>query len=334
MKIRIIGAVLLFSLFVTHAPGATNGFLSFDYSQGLSKDVEEAGIFHGVQIGLIFSGLISQAIGYSAELHYRDGRFEAQEAWLSLFSSESFRFKMGLFLVPFGKYNSSRRPYETLLVHAPLNIEYTFPSYWRDIGAVAEGRIGSFSYSAYLGNGLAEGASLSEGQQFEDNNANKSLGGRISWFLSQAFEVGYSYYRGKADDADERETVLHDVDVSWNDQSFQILAEYTRGGMDNPESFERGEVEGFFVQTSITLQSFYPVISFQNLKYSDLFHGQGFLPSGEAGDGIDVDRSRWTFGVVYAPAQGVLFKLEYDMDKDKLTDVKENRITFQAALRF
>jgi hypothetical protein len=47
-----------------------------------------------------------------------------------------------------------------------------------------------------------------------------------------------------------------------------------------------------------------------------------------------VDRSRWTFGVVYAPAQGVLFKLEYDMDKDKLTDVMENRITLQAALRF
>jgi len=334
MKTRIAYAVLVCFLCASISEGATHGFLSFNYSRALSKEIDDGGAFQGVLIGLQFSDLITPAIGYSAEIHLSEGRLEAQEAWLRFFSSESFRLKMGLFLVPFGRYNSSRRPYENLLIHPPLNIEYSFPPYWRDIGAVVEGRVGSFGYSAFMGNGLAEGASLNEGQQFGDNNANKSLGGRINWFLSQAFEVGYSFFRGKVDVEEEREIVLHDVDVTWNDQSFQLLAEYTRGGMDNPEGFERAEVEGFFVQASLSLQSFHPLVCFQNLTYSDLFHGQGFLVSEGEGEGIELEKNRWAFGIVYAPAPGVLLKLEYDLDKDKRTDVKEKRLTFQAALRF
>lgn len=334
MNIRILSVFLLIILFAASADSATNGFLSFEYAQILLKDAEKGGTFQGVQIGLVFSDQISPAIGYSAELHWRENRLEAREAWLKFFSSEYFRLQMGLYLVPFGIYNSSRRPYETLLVNPPLNIQYAFPAYWRDIGAAVEGRAGRFGYVVYFGNGLAEAASLNEGQQFLDNNANKSLGGRIRWLFSQTFEAGYSYCRGKVDVAAERQADFHAVDISWKEQYFQIQAEYTRGGMENPEGYSRGKIEGYYVQASMTLRSFNPVICFQDLKYCDPFRGPGFFPPGTAGEGIDIDRNRWAFGIVFSPAPGVLIKLEYDMDKDRLADFDENGMILQAALRF
>ena len=334
MKVKIFTAALILFISVPAVEGKTNGYLSFEYIADLKSLGKESNSFQETQIGLVFSGVFSPSIDYLAELCFRDGLVHADQAWIRFFSTETFKLKMGLYLVPFGKYNQFSRPHETFLIHTPLNIEYSYPFRWRDIGAVAEGRIGSLVYTAYVGNGLAEGASFQNGQQFRDNNTNKGIGGRLGLFLSQSFEVAYSHYRGKFDEEDERNLVLQGVDLTWSTEGVLLLAEYTRGDSENPEGFAKGKVEGFFVQASILLQTIRPVVCFQKVKYTDSFHGQGFILPDMPGEGIDSDLTRWAFGIVYVPIPNVFLKLEYDLNRDRLTDQMESAITFQAALSF
>ncbi len=333
MKKRIF--VVVFVLFVSFqcAGGETNGYLSFEYSRDL-KTVEKNNTFQNIQLGLIFSGSLARGIGYLAEMRLNEGQIEMEQAWLRLFSSESFQVKLGLYLVPFGKYNQHGRPHETFLIHTPLNIAQSFPLNWRDIGLVIEGRIGKFVYELFAGNGLSEGMKLSEGQQFIDNNVNKGFGGRLGWFLTQSFELGYSYYRGKIDLENERNAVLQCVDLTWNTESFKVLGEYTRGEIGNPEAFSEGTVEGYFIQASISIKKIHPVVSYQKVNYSDAFHGRGFVSPNIQGEGIYFNQNRWAFGVVYIPTMNVLLKLEYDLDKDESIGWKKSTLTLQAALSF
>ncbi|MFC2160497.1 porin [Acidobacteriota bacterium] len=338
MNKKVVGAVFLIFMFVfvfiQMAEAETNGYFSFEYARNLRNSENNNDSFQNLRLGLIFSGSLSPGIGYMAELRLSDKKIEAEQAWIRFFSSESFRLKMGLYLVPFGKYNLNSRPHETFLVHAPLNIAHSFPSIWRDIGVLIEGRIGSMVYAVFAGNGLSEGLNLSEGQQFIDNNKNKGFGGRLSWFFSQSFEVAYSYYRGKTDLENQRKTVLKCIDMTWSTEGFKVQGEYTQGDVENPDGFTKGNTEGYFIQASLPLKKIHPVISYQKVNYSDPFHGQGFLSPNIPGTGINLNKSRWAFGVVFVPYPNVLIKLEYDLNKDELIDQKKSVITLQAALSF
>lgn len=334
MKKRVFAVVFVLFVSFQSVEGETNGYLSFEYSRKYRNAEIKTGTFQNIQIGLIFSGALSPDIGYLTELRLRDGKIEAEQALLRFFSSESFRLKLGLYLVPFGKYNQYGRPHETLLIHTPLNIAHSFPSSWRDIGLVIEGRTGSFEYVLFAGNGLSEGMNLNEEQQFIDNNANKGIGGRISWFLGQSFEVAYSYYKGKFDSANERKTVLQCIDMTWSTEDLKVQGEYTRGGVENPSGFSKGKTDGYFIQASFPLQKIHPVVSYQKLNYSDAFHGQGFVSPSVPGMGILFNQSRWAFGVVFVPYPNVLIKLEYDLNKDETIGLKKSALTLQAALSF
>jgi hypothetical protein len=334
MNKRVI--LVVFFLFVLSqlVEGETNGYLSFEYSRDLRNDENKTNTFQNIQLGLIFSGGLSPSIGYLAELHLSEGQIEAEQAWIRFFSSESFRLKLGLYLVPFGKYNVFGRPHETFLIHKPLNVAHSFPSSWRDVGVLIEGQIGSLVYAVFVGNGLSEGLDMTEGQQFVDNNVNKGIGGHLSLFLSQSFDVGYSYYKGKFDSENQRNTVLQSLDMTWSPEGFKVLGEYTRGAIENPSEFSKGKTEGYFIQVSLPLQKIHPVISYQTLNYLDAFHGQGFISPPAPGAGIQFNQSRWAFGFVYMPSPNVLIKLEYDLNKDESIDQKKAALTLQAALSF
>jgi len=334
MNKRVVLAVFFILVFFQLVKGETNGYLSFEYSRDLKGMEIKSDSFQNIQLGLIFSGILSLGIEYLAELRMSEGNIEAEQAWIRFFSSESFRLKLGLYLVPFGKYNVYGRPHETFLIHKPLNVAHSFPSSWRDIGVLIEGRFGSMMYAVFAGNGLSEGMTLNEGQQLIDNNKNKGIGGRLSWFFSQNFEVAYSYYKGKSDSENQRNIVLKCIDLTWSTQDFKLMGEYTQGNLENPDGFSKGKTDGYFVQVSLPMQKIHPVVSYQKVNYSDPFHGLGFVGPNTSGTGILLNQNRWAFGVVFVPHPNVLIKLEYDLNKDESIDQTKSVITLQAALSF
>ncbi len=335
MKPKILIVFLLFFALFTPVQGKITGYLSFDYIKGQQQTEISQGTFQNAQFGLIFSGPVASKIDYTSEIRLQEeDRVGIYQALVGFRPSESFILKLGLYLVPFGKYNQSNRPHQTALINNPLNVEEIFPSDWRDIGILVEGKIRGLTYSAYMGNGLRESEALEGAQQFKDNNSDKGKGMRIGFSLSRVLEVGYSLYSGKYDDGNKRDLSLHGIDLTWISEDFYIFSEYSRAHLEGPEGFQKGQAEGYFVQVSIDLDNLRPVASYQWSKYEDPFHGQGFIAPDYAGGGISEEKTRWALGLLYVASENIFFKVEYDINKEKDLEIKNNTISGQVAISF
>jgi hypothetical protein len=252
---------------------------------------------------------------------------------VGLAPSQSFELKLGCYLVPFGKYNAANRPHQNFFITVPLPQAQLYPESWRDVGVLVGGKWGGLGYSVYLGNGLHEGQDLRDGQQFTDNNGKPAAGGRLSLLLSQGFEVGASYYRGRYDDAGQRNLELRGADISWISQAVLITYEYGKAYLDNPEGYDRGTAEGHFALAALSLGRFTPLVSFQTLVYDDPYHGE---ESSEpvAIAGIAKDISRWAVGLVFSPAPNFMFKVEYDFNREAAVELDNDTLLAQVSVLF
>jgi len=312
-----------------------NAYFSAQYVDGKDQSNFPLGMFQNVQGGLLFSGQAERIFDYALEVRFKtETSVEVEQAWAGLRPSNAVQFRLGFYLVPFGKYNQANRPHETPFIQTPLHLAALHPASWRDIGLQAEGRSGFFSYSIYLGNGLQEGQDLRSGQQFKDNNSNKGTGGRFGIHFSKAFEIGGSYYRGKYDNDNTRQLILEGAHVIWQSESFLIVYEYGRGLLDNPEGYSRGEVEGYYALMSLNSRGFVPFGSYQSLNYRDPFHGPGFSNEGIPGAGIFSKTSRWAVGLTYLISPSIAIGIEYDFNKETDLDIDNDVFLAQLAVHF
>jgi hypothetical protein len=335
MKHKIGVFFLAAFFFATPVLSQISGYVSGNFFKSEQDGNYHKGTFKNPLFGLIFSGDISAGFAYGAEFRIMDiSRVEIDQAWVGITPSEAFRLQGGLYLVPFGIYNRINRPHQTALINSPLHVEFCYPLRWRDVGVMVDGIIGGLVYQGYLGNGLKEGVSLQDGQQFEDNNKDKGKGGRIGWRFSQGFELAYSIHSGKYDDENSRNLTLHGADVNWMTEDWQILGEYTKAIIKNPAEFENGEAEAYFFQVAIFMGVFQPFASYQKLKYEDPYHGPGFSLGEGPGEGISMDRNRWALGVVYIPAPNIYVSFEYDFNREKPLNLKNDLWALQVAVNF
>ena len=309
-----------------------NGYLSGEFDKGQEASAYPNGSFGNVQAGLIASGVFSQKFRFTLEARALTleapetsggARFEVEQAWVGFVPSQVFGIKAGLYLVPFGAWNQASRPYETVLVGTPLNLQYLYPESWRDLGLLVDGRLGFLSYAAYIGNGLKEANSLAEGQQFSDNNKDKAKGGRLAVNFSRDIQAGVSYYTGKYDNLDQRSLTLEGAHFSWVTSDWEVRAEATRGTIENPQPWTEGKCEGYSIWAIMNFSHVQPIGSFQKVKYEDPYHGGG----------IALDLSRWTAGVRITLGANLFLKGEYEWNLET-PKVKNNLIRVQAGASF
>ena len=337
MTNRFLSALVLFGFVAIPAAAQvkTNGYFSLVYGQGQRQSDISRGSFGDIQAGLVLSGEWATRFAYALEIRSRDvAHFEIEQAWAAFHWSDAVQIRVGLYLIPFGKYNQSARPFQTPLVQAPLPVSEVFPSSWREIGLLIEGKSGFLVYSAYIGNGLAEGENLGAGQQFADNNRDKGRGGRLGFLLSAAFEVGVSYYSGKIDAENDRGLTLKGVDLTWSDTSLRLSGEYVKAEIENPAPFSRGTAEGWFALGSFDIGSLAPFVAYEKINYEDAFHGPGFAVPMTPGLGLSDKRSLWAFGIVATVHPNILLKFEYDLNKESGLELKNNVFRAQAAVHF
>ncbi len=321
--------------FPLHAQLKMSGYLSFEFLKGQSQSPFAEGSFQNARAGLLFSREKEEKFNYILELRFKDeARIEIEQAWAGFNPSPAFQLKLGFFLVPFGKYNQSNRPHETGFIRFPLHLENIYPPSWRDLGILVQGKVGVFLYSAYFGNGLAEGENLKASQQFADNNSDKGKGGRVSFLVGKSAELGLSYYRGEYDEANERSLELQGMDFTWTAENLQIFAEYGKAKAENPEPFTDGKAEGYFVQMTFKSGMLWIVAGYQRSRYKDPFHGPAFVKPLSPGGGIFEEKSRWTAGFVYFVSENILLKAEYDFNREPGQSLKDNLFSAQVALHF
>jgi hypothetical protein len=297
-----------------------------EYIKGQIESAFPRGVIQDPLVGFLAAGQVEQQFGFTIEARLLSlSSFDLAQAWVGFLPSRAVTIKAGLFVVPFGSWNRSSRPHETLLIRTPLNLEYFYPPLWRDLGVLIEGEVGVLSYAAYLGNGLAESEGLlGAGQQFRDNNANKAKGGRIGLAVGQGARVGVSYYTGKMDDQDMRDLILEGADLSWVTGQWEVHGEYTKATIENPQPFENGKSEGYAIWMAMGFRSLQPIGSFQKVKYDDPYHGGGILR----------DQSRWTLGLRYVLSSTLFIKAEYDWNKEKEPVLKNNQLQVQLGVSF
>jgi len=327
--------LLSFSPFLQGAVSETHGFFSFNYLKGEKQSEFAGGSFQNLRAGITFSGEVAPKFGYALEFQFREAsQLEIEQALAGYIPSEAFQLKLGLYLVPFGKYNQGNRPYQTRLVQAPLPFQEIYPYSWRDLGVLVEGKVGFFLYSAYAGNGLAEAENLKAAQQLRDNNKDKGKGLRLGLFLSSQLEVGFSYYWGKYDKDNKRNLTLQGFHGSWLTDSFSIIGEYVRADLKNPEPFSQGQAEGFFLILSLNLGKLQPLAGYESLRYNDSFHGPGFRGPDVSGAGISEEKNCWVLGFVYTISLNFNLKAEYDLNREKPLELKDDVFRAQATLFF
>ena len=301
------------------------GYLSLEYVKGQLESAFPKGVIQYPLVGFLAAGQVGQQFGFAIEARALSlSSFDLAQAWVGFLPSRAVTIKAGLFIVPFGAWNRSSRPHETLLIRTPLNLEYLYPPMWRDLGVLIEGEVGVLSYAAYLGNGLAESDALGSGQQFNDNNADKAKGGRVGLAIGGAARAGVSYYTGKMDDQNMRDLTLEGADFAWVTGQWEVHGEYTKAAIENPPPFENGKSEGYAIWATMGFRSLQPIGSFQKVKYDDLYHGGGILR----------DQSRWTLGLRYVLSSTLFIKAEYDWNKEKEPVLKNNQIQVQMGVSF
>jgi hypothetical protein len=336
MKTRLLTAIAASFLFAAalHGQVKYGGYLSFEYDKGQDESLDPRGSIQNIKAGFLAAGVIQSKFHFALEARYwgngsvsqtGDAPFQLEQAWVGFSSSKAFSIKAGLYLVPFGRYNTASRAHETLLVGTPLNIVYLYPPSWRDLGVLTEGQFSVVSYAFYFGNGLKEADTLAGGQQFGDNNKDKGKGGRFGLKLSEGFQTGISYYTGKIDDLDQRNLRLEGIDLAWVTEQWEIWGEATRGKLANPEPYADGLCEGFSIWTVMKSGRIQPVGSYQQVKYTDPFHGDG---------GVAIDQSRWTAGLRLVLAETLFIKVEYEWNNESPAELKNNLFRIQAALGF
>jgi len=336
---RVRSVLLILSAAFLALPAAAevklSGYLSAQYEKGESESQFPGGTFGKARAGILFTGVSEDVFDYALELRMKtEERLEIEEAWVGFSPSSAFHLKLGVYLVPFGKYNTSSRPHQVHFVQPPLTQAQIYPESWRDVGVTAEGSASFLRYALYLGNGLKEDLDLGSAQQFKDNNKNKSLGGRVGILLSQSFELGVSYYRGKYDEAGERNLEYRGADLSWNTDALRLLYEYTEARIENPADFTAGRAAGHFALLALRWGKYFPFGSYQTFEHEDEFHGPGFGPAGLPGSGISSKGSRWAIGLSYLVSSGLIFKVEYDFNREEGTALKNDCFLAQVALQF
>jgi hypothetical protein len=313
----------------------TNGYFSFDAVQGPGSISKAAWSLQNIRGGLIFSGELTSGMTFTLEPTLVPGEaLDLTQAWVGIAFSQAVAVKAGLFLVPFGRYNLNRRPYEIILITDPDPIGIVFPENWREIGVEGEAKFGSFNLAVFAGNGLAEAADFGSGQQFRDNNKNKAFGGRLGVVLGQSFEIGGSYYRGKADAANERAIQMLGADAIYLTESIRATGEYVKTTIANPVPFGRGKAEGWFGQVEIKWGQWTPAVSYRHYRVDDPFHGPGFAGVDVPGEGLSGGGTRWALGASYSLATNFCLKAEFDRRRAVGVTKWTSTLQFQMAVHF
>ncbi|HEX2695454.1 MAG TPA: hypothetical protein VHP61_06845 [Acidobacteriota bacterium] len=335
MKKTLLGiGVLLLASFGFGAEVRTGGYLSFAFLKGQEASGASQGSFQDLRAGAFASGDLGQGFSFLVEARFRsESKFELEQALAGFRLGASGDLRLGLFLVPFGKYNESNRPQQTVLVRTPLNVEAAYPESWRDIGLTTQGRAGFLRYTAYFANGLGEKDGAAAGQSFRDVNKDKAKGGRLGFIVGEGFEVGASYYSGKYDRDNALSLTLEGADLTWVTKDYEVRGEYTRGLWKNPGGMPDGKADGFFGLVVLYLGKLHPVASFQRWDPGDA--GAGLrLVALEGGAETLVVRSRWALGARYYVSPTFVVKAEYDINREKGLALKNNLVLVQAAVSF
>jgi hypothetical protein len=278
------------------------------------------------------------------------GKVELDQSWIEYSVNEQFKPRVGVVLVPFGRYNLS--PFDPVqeFTSRPIIAKKVIPTVWSETAAGFTGRatLGSglgegwfkdaaVEYQAYVMNGLdnnisdQEGLREARGAFHRDNNNNQAIVGRLLTKLMPGLEVGVSGYYGTYDRTGKKMRGV-DVDLKLTRGPFEVLVEAANFDLDPggqslslhnssgrvPSSLRGGFIEGRYRFWVDWLKDTWLGRGFDDPKFTALVR---YEQAAVANSDILLQpanrESRLSFGFNYRPVPTVAFKVEYQFNRSQ-----------------
>ncbi|MGB9764532.1 MAG: hypothetical protein ACPLZD_04165 [Candidatus Saccharicenans sp.] len=333
-RFLVIGLVALSLSIYGQAQVKFSGYFSFEYLKSQAEGMYPQGTFENLYGGLAASGVISGSLTFLTEVQARSQEnFTLRQAYLSFQGSNLFQFKFGLFEIPFGQYNTSARPYQTLTVLRPLVFHF-FPYRWSDLGICWESNYKIIYLSTYIINGLSADEQGYLRSTIKDVNKNKGAGGRLGLRFGEGVELGGSFYRGKYDSAGTKAIQFEGFDLVWVNPEWEVRGEYIKSIYDHPFLNQKMNFDGYYLIVSLVIKKLHPYFSYQKSAVPQ------WVLDDQNGPPLNiflysmVKKRRIAAGLKLDILDNFYAKLEYDWNKEKNISIKDNNLSIQLGFNF
>ena len=269
----------------------------------------------------------------------RDDKISIRQAWVQYDINEYINPRLGVLLVPFGKYNLEHFPSMRDLSSTPIMMDSVIPTVWAEAGAGAGGNIylgdtigGEFfrdseiNYSLYVMNGLKDqidefGLKDATGDFGKDNNNDKAVVGRMGFLLSDDFEVGVSGYVGQYGDTSGDANGLN-LDWDFTLGPLELIGEYAYFDFtDATLNMVPDKMKGAYAQANYhfwfdALNDTFLGRSFEAPTFTGVVRWGYASIDSIVPSMLDNEEERITFGLNYRPVETFVFKAEYQRNEN------------------
>jgi hypothetical protein len=310
------------------------------------------GIVNVRRFVLYLAHTFSEKLAVRSELELEDAKIEGGEAggevaleqlYLDYLISPAFTMRAGLVLPPVGIVNEIHEPPTFNGVDRPTFDQVVIPTTWREIGVGAVGAIpgsSGLSYRLYLMNGLkAAGFTAASGirggrqEGKEASFANPSVTGRLEWARPGLRLAGSFWYGGSANQdsllgtgAFDNAVALVSADARYDVGPFMFRGVVAHISVADADAIDAvyatqvgSRIAGGYIEAAYNVLSALAPASAQRLnaflRYEN-FDTQAGVPAGVVKDET-LARRITTFGLSYKPIYNVVFKGDYQLQRNK-----------------
>jgi hypothetical protein len=301
---------------------------------------------------LYLAHTFSEKLAVRSELELEDAKIEGGQAggevaleqlYLDYLISPAFTMRAGLVLPPVGIVNEIHEPPTFNGVARPSFDRDVIPTTWREIGLGAVGAIpgsSGLSYRVYLVNGLkADGFSAASGirggrqEGREASFANPSVTGRLEW-ARPGLRLGGSFWYGGSANQDpllgtgtfDNAVALVSADARYDVGPFMFRGVVANIAVANADAIDAvygtqvgSRIAGGYIEAAYNVLSALAPASAQRLnaflRYEN-FDTQADVPAGVVKDEA-LARRITTFGLSYKPIYNVVFKGDYQLQRNR-----------------
>jgi len=160
------------------------------------------------------------------------------------------------------------------------------------------------------------------GQNFEDNNTDKLVGGRVGVGLAPFLEADFSVMSGRYDDANDLRFTALGMYLQGRYRDLELQGEWIRTAQDVPARTDTSIRSGYYGQVGYHYGKWRPLVRWGQI-YDGHFDGDVSVPGGR----------QLGFGLVYAHTSYMLIKAEYLLNRED-ADIRNDRFAVQWAFGF
>ena len=329
--------------------------------------------FDARNIELILEGKLNDRLTAFAEIEFertavtsggnRQGEVEVEQGWLEYRINDFFNPRMGVILVPFGRFNLEHFDVFRDLTDRPIAMRRIVPVTWAEAGAGFNGGLFlgdkfeqswlerlDINYQFFAINGLTNdlkdtSTRDARGAFGKDNNDNKALVGRMVIDIWKGFELGLSGYWGEYDSNND----IGGLDVDWKISlgPLEIIGEYVafdleeglnKSGVKIPENLHGGYVQTNYHFWFDSLNQTFLGQKFDNPTFTFVTRlEQAKIDDDGDADVGDNKEKRLTIGLNYRPVDTWVFKFEYQSnstDRESLEHGDQDGYIFSVSAAF